>query len=91
MIYKEITHFLYYTVMTASSKIHQQVSAGDQTGSTQGGVTGEVWTSQSHVREARRTVPILPCHPIPVLGARHADPLISFPILQVQAAALSSG
>lgn len=77
--------------MTVSNKIPSQYLQVTQTGSTQGGVTGEVWTSQSHVREARRAVPILPCHPIPVLGARHADPLISFPILQVQAAALSSG
>lgn len=46
-------------------------------GSTPGGVTAEVWTSQSPLREARRPAPTLPCHPTPVIGAHHTNTLIS--------------
>lgn len=61
-----------------------------QTGSTHRGVTAEVWTTQSHLREARRPAPVLPCHPVPVVGARDTDTLISFPDWWAQTAALSS-
>ncbi|CAB1446831.1 unnamed protein product [Pleuronectes platessa] len=36
---------------------------GTQTSSTHRGVTADVWTTRSHLREARHPAPMLPCHP----------------------------